>query len=103
MTGFGYRMLQFVFGIMNKLLGIMVEYLAAPIEKVIGKFIMKMNKSNHENRHPSEIYLDDVYNEFKINEEESEGVKKALYKLSKNLIVVMYRFHTHWYIKVFAP
>lgn len=97
----GYQILQFVFGTLNKLLGMMVEYLVAPAEKFIGKTIRKIYGNTNENRHSSEIYLDEVYSEFKINEEKSEGIKKALYKLCKNLIVVMYRFHTHWLIKVF--
>ena len=98
---FGYQILQFSFGTMNKLLGVMVEYLVAPAERYIGKTIIKINKNTHKDRHSSEIYLDDIYYKFKINEEETEGVEEALYKLCKNLTVVMYRFHTHWLIKVF--
>jgi hypothetical protein len=97
----GYQILQFIFRTLNKFLSIMVEHIVAPIEKYIGKTIRKIYKNTYKERHPTEIYLDEAYNEFKTNEEKSEGIKKSLYKLCKNLIVVMYRFHTHWLVKVF--
>ena len=80
----------------------MIEYLVAPIEVLIGKFILMIYGDKYDERHSSELYLDDVYNEFKTNEEKSWGIEKALYKLCKNLIVVMYRFHTFWFVKVFS-